>query len=134
MTSALDKAMAKGYSLLIFEERYGGGWTALIGPDADSLAWVEGQLTGSDTPAVEMQTYLGTAGKLFPVSRSQQSSPSEALADLVTVLETVPDDYWPEWHNKVLAAFDALHAAERKYSGDWFISQARDAGQLVLVE
>lgn len=133
--TALDKAMAKGYSLLVFEERYGGGWTALIGPDADELAWVVTQLSCSDTPAVEMQTYLGGAGRYFPVSRNQQGSPSAALADLCSVLEAVPDDCWPEWHNKVLAAFDALRAAERKYPGDeWFISRARDAGLLVLVD
>jgi hypothetical protein len=134
--SAFDKALEKGYSLLVFHERYGGGWTAIIGPDADSLAFIENELTASgDTGAVEMQGYLCSAGKYFPVSRNKQSSPTAALADLQTILETVPAEYWPTWYNKVLAAFDAMQEATRKYQhGDYWIAQARDAGELVLVE
>lgn len=127
--------MDKGYSLLVLHERYGGGWTALIGPDADALAFIENQLTCSgDTTAVEMQGYLGSAGRYFPVSRTQRRSPTEALIDLNSVLESIPSDYWDKWYNDVLAAFDALLAATKKYrNNDHFIAEARDAGELVFV-
>lgn len=133
--SVLDKALEKGYSLLLFQERYGGGWAALIGPDADQLAFVENALSCGDTDAVEMQSHLGSAGKYFPVSRNQQPSPTMALADLQAVLETIPAEEWSHWYSKVLDAFDTMQNAARKYRGnEYWLAQARKAGEITLVE
>lgn len=131
----IDRALEKGFSLLVFQERYGGGWTALIGSDADMLALVENQLTCGDTAAVAMQSHLASAGKYFPVSRNQHSTPTKALADLQSVLEAVPEEKWTDWHTKVLDAYDTMQMAYgKRRNSEYWVTEARKVGEITLVD
>lgn len=131
----LDKALAQNFVLLVFEERYGCGWTAIIAPNSFDAAWVEDKLTGSDIEAVDMQSYLGTAGIRFPVSAGRPDSASEAIASLNNVLSRNTDDMWEAWYPRVRAAYEAMRAAETSgRNNPYFLSTAQDAGRLITID
>lgn len=120
--------------LAVFEERYGGGYMAFLAPILEHAAWIENQLTGADIPAVEMQTFLGTAGDRFPVGHGRE--PVEAIERLDALLANVGSsaDDIRQWRDTVQASYDSMFDAEKKYRGEqYFIGIARDAGELCLV-
>lgn len=133
MLPNLDRILANAnLTLSLFEERYGGGYTALLAPILDHASWVEDQLTGEDNAAVEIQVFLGSdAGKRFPVGHG--ATPTLALQELDGVLGLVSTDI-SQWRDAVQTLYDAMLDAERKYRGPWFIGNAKDAGELPPVE
>lgn len=131
----LNKALAKGFVLAVFEERYGGGWAALVAPDMQDAQWVENMLIGPDIQAVEMQSYLGTAGTMFPISETRPATPSEAISSLNRVLSRIPDDMWGRWYDRVIEAYEAMRNAEHgSRNNPYFLGIARKSGKLVIIE
>lgn len=134
MMNLLDTALGDWFSLAVWGNRYGGHWTALLAPCLDDAGWVEGQLSGGDEGAVEMQSYLSRAGALFPVSLGTPMSPSAAISSLEQKLALVPSNKWQQWRESVRDGFEAMKDAERKYPrANGFIRLAFEARELVVI-
>lgn len=129
----IDKALQDWYCLTVFQQRYGGDWTALIAPDVQAAAWLEGELSGGDVGAVAMQVYLGDAGELFPVGNAR--TPTAAVTALTSRLAEVPAQSWKNWQHKVREAFEALRDAQRDHPhDDAFVTRALEAGELIRID
>ncbi len=130
----LDETLEAGGCVLVFRERYGGGWRALIAGDVALGAMIEGELTGGDIGAVEMQRYLGASGAAFPTSWGGAATPSAALAELTARLAAVPAAARSAWADRVREAWEALKDARAEAPDDeWWVGRAFDEGRLVVV-
>lgn len=127
-----DNALGAGFCLVVFVERYGGAWRALVADDIEDAAFMERELTTDDTAAVEMQRYLALAGPLFPTATG--TTPTDALTQLRDRLARVSD--FETWRARVADAYDAIGVARREAAGcedDW-IGRAYDDGRLRIID
>lgn len=130
----LDSALSYGLLQLgVFEQNYGGFITALLAKSLDDAGFIWGKLNGGDEDAIAMQSYLGnSAGGRFPMGSGRTLT--EALQELITVLESVSQDDFVDWVRDVQLAYESLIQADKKYCGKPnFLTLALDAGELRAV-
>lgn len=113
--------------------RYGGGLSVFIAPTMDDLNFLDEELCGDDTQAVEMQTHLGAyAGVRFPHGHGDTFE--QAMGELDSLLETIQVDELEAWGGEVRKAFEALRAAKATGRNcPWWVSKAYSEGRLVAV-
>ncbi|MEM5406201.1 hypothetical protein [Paraburkholderia unamae] len=124
---------AARFALTVFEERYGDGYNAVLTWTLQDAAWIEDTLTGPDVPAVALQAFLGAgAGTDFPIGSG--GTPVDATRELDKVLARVTGaERIDVWRNSVIDAIESYREAERKYSSQYFLEIAHEAGEVVIV-
>lgn len=115
------------------KQRYGGFTTIILAPSMDDLSFIDDELNGADTAAVEMQLYLGSdAGLRFP--QGSGDTFEQAMAHLESVVETLKPEDLPAWGAEVRKAFASLREAEATgRNSPWWLSEAFGEGRLVAV-
>ncbi|MGP3788464.1 hypothetical protein [Paenibacillus sp. 1A_MP2] len=94
--TAINQLVSHGWTLEVWEARYGGDVWAMIGPAAyvDQLRDITG---GGDIEAVELEWYLDNKGSWIPAA--QAKNVGEALNKLENKIELLVDNN--EWKDAV---------------------------------
>lgn len=120
-------------SLGVISQRYGGYTSIVLAPSIDDLKFVDEELNGDDTEAVEMQSYLGSnAGTRFP--HGSGDTYEQAMAQLESLVETLQPEELQAWGAEVRKAFASLREAEATGRNcPWWLSKAFREGRLTAV-
>lgn len=114
-------------------ERYGGSVSVFIAPGLDDFQFLDDELNEDDTPAVEMQSYLGgNAGVRFP--QGSGDTYDQAMAQLESLLETLQPHELEAWGAEVRKAYASLREAKATgRNSPWWVSTAFREGRLTAV-
>ncbi|WP_408601736.1 hypothetical protein [Pseudomonas sp. PLMAX] len=120
-------------SLGVIKQRYGGYTSIFLAPSMEDLKFVDEELNGGDTEAVEMQSHLGSnAGTRFP--HGSGDTFEQAMAQLESLAETLQPEELQAWGSEVRKAFAALREAEATGRNcPWWLSKAFREGRLTAV-
>lgn len=120
-------------SLGVMKQRYGGFTSIFLAPSMEDLNFLDEELNGDDTEAVEMQGHLGSdAGTRFPHGAGDTFE--QAMAELESLVETLQPEELDAWGAEVRKAYASLR--EAKATGrncPWWVSKAFREGRLTAV-
>jgi hypothetical protein len=127
--SLIDKLLASGYIVRIWEDRYSGGIRAAIGREYVQVFISVCELTDSDDiEAAGFSEYIINRGDWLPFSCAD--SALKALIELEEKLEKLPADQITKSSKWAKAVDHAYAELDRVATGGYGIASAIDAGTL----
>jgi hypothetical protein len=125
-----------GWVVMVFEQRYGGGFRAVLTHSAFAAQWFEGEMTASGTgiPAADLMLFLEHEGAWLPTAEGETAS--AALAVLDRKLGDVPEakdttDARRDWFCAVVDAINDLrNLRHQSQDFDYWLQEATKNGSL----
>ena len=132
----IDSALSDypGWVMLVFFQRYGGGFRAALAPSASQAQWFEDEMTSSGTgiPAMDLAGFLDGEGAWLPTAEAE--TPSAAIAALDRKLGEGPPqgaDARLDWFSDVADAInDLMYLRHQSRDCDYWVQEAALKGTL----